>query len=89
MRKEFILPAVCFMYSIFKLQAQDIDSPLSLPETANVQNRITLCGLPDIAITHAAAYEIRLLFKFSCRSRNRNKCYLSRISCKAVMDETL
>lgn len=71
-RNLFYRPfALCMVF--FKLQAQDIAPPLSLPETANDQNRITLRGLPDVAITHANAYEIRLLFKFSCRCRTHTR----------------
>lgn len=53
-RNLFYRPfALCMVF--FKLQVQGIDFPRSLPETANDQNRITLRGLPDVAITHAAA----------------------------------
>lgn len=42
-----------------EVQAQDIDSPLSVKEIGNYKNRVTIKRLTDVAMTHPDAYRIQ------------------------------
>ena len=42
-----------------EVQAQDIESPLSVKEIGNYKNRVSIKRLTDVAITHPDAYRIQ------------------------------
>lgn len=59
MKKIAYLLSVYLFCLLPKLQAQDIDFPLSLSEIEKYESRIRIQRLPAVTITHADAYKIR------------------------------
>lgn len=59
MKTKALLSAACCSLLVISLQAQDIDFPLSQSEIEKYENRVRMQRLPDVAITHADAYQIR------------------------------
>lgn len=49
----------CLFLLSFKMQAQDIDAPISLSEIENYENRVSLHRLSNVPVTHPDAYKIR------------------------------
>ena len=58
MKKLFYLFVFLSVWSL-KLNAQDIDFPLSQAEIEKYENRVHIQRLPDVAIRHPDAYKIR------------------------------
>ena len=59
MKKIAYLLSVYLFCLLPKLQAQDIDFPLSLSEIEKYESRIRIQRLPAVTITHADTYKIR------------------------------
>ena len=57
MKKIAYLLSVYLFCLLPKLQAQDIDFPLSLSEIEKYESRIRIQRLPAVTITHADAYK--------------------------------
>lgn len=59
MKKFLSLILACVSIIFCKIQAQDIDSPVSLSEIENYESRVSLNRLCDVPVTHVDAYKIR------------------------------